>query len=168
MSLNRTDLNKAGWLYKHPDVQSGFPESWLQRHTEVYGALGVALHLDDAGGSDDELTHLNANIEPMMAFDVSMISHLLVQGPIEGELCGIWLLFAENHFIGLVEYHNAEAVYVELVQASIWEKIAHQSGYSHVKANQINSYVPYDPKIMLTAEQADWANSQSGIYDPYL
>lgn len=167
MSLIRTDLNKAGWLYNHPDVQQGFPKTWVGKYKEMYGALGVALHLDDEFINDeDELTHLNVNAVPMMAIDDSMISHLLVQTPIEDEQSGIWLLFADNHFIGQVDYHNITA-YTELVQASIWEKIAHQSGFTQVRADKINSSAPYDPKIYLTPEQAKWANSHEGIYDPY-
>ena len=166
MELIRTDLNKAGWLFRHPDIQSGFPEAWLRYCPTMYGTLGVALKLDDDLADEDFEVQVNLNQEPAMALDDSLIHYLEINTGNDDNAI-VWLLFCENHFIGQFTRYSHDAVVVELVQASLWEKIAHGSGFNQVKAELIDSHAPYDPKIYLTPTQHAWAVIQSGIYDPY-
>lgn len=169
METIRTDLNKAGLLYRHPDIKQGFPECWISHCPLMYGTLGASLNLIDNGEdedySDEELVSMN--YEPALALVSDNIYHLEVH-PGDADNEGIWLLFTENYFIGYCSRYHRDVMYFYLVNSSLWEKIAHNSGFKHVVASKINGVVaPYDPKIYITKEQHVWAVSQPDIYDPY-
>lgn len=159
MSQIRTDLSKAGLLYKHPNLKSGWPDAWEYK---TYGAIGYACAVADISGiEDDYTTCVNCCTEPMMAVDGQNVKHLVISNhPDYTE----WLLFHNDHVIGLINQATDGENCVELINPDQWKLLLTASSFT---PGEMNMRAPYDPKIYLTEELHNFVKDIAEEYDPY-
>jgi hypothetical protein len=159
VSRIRASITKAGLLYKHPDLQSGWPESW---NAKTYGSIGYDCAVADISGIEDDYdTCVNCCAEPMMAVAGEAVKHLVVSDhPDYTE----WLLFYNDHVLGLINQDVDGENCVELINPDQWKALLNASGF---KPGKMDMCAAYDPKIYLTEELHKFVMEIPEEYDPY-
>ena len=159
VSKIRTSITKAGLLYKHPDLKSGWPDGWVGK---TYGAIGYDCAVTDISGIEDDYdTCVNCCTEPMMAVDGQNVKHLVISDHPEYTE---WLLFHNDHVIGLINQDIDDENCVELINPDQWKLLLTASGFTPGKMDRC---VTYDPKIYLTEELHKFVMDIPEEYDPY-